>query len=131
MAAASSRARARKIVLVVVGLVFFGAAMVPVVQGILHPPRCTAGAMLNSVLATLGVFLVLAARNPSAYRSLIIFGAWSSFAHAAVMALMAIPVTAQRTDLLAGAALTGVAAVLLMVFAPERASPAPDGAAAR
>jgi hypothetical protein len=79
--------------------------------------------MLNSVLATLGVFLVLAARNPSAYRSLIVFGAWSSFVHAAVMALMAIPVTAQRTDLLIGAALTGVAGVLLMVFAPERANP--------
>jgi hypothetical protein len=125
MAAAGGRARARTIVLVVVGLVFFGAAMDPVVQSILHPPRCTAGAMLNSVLATLGVFLVLAALNPSAHRSLITFGAWSSVAHAAVMALMAIPVTAQRTDLLAGAALTGLAGALLMVFVPERASPAP------
>ena len=125
MAAAASRARARTVVLVLVGLVFFGAALGPVVQSLLHPPRCTAGAMLNSVLATLGVFLVLAARNPSAHRSLIIFGAWSSLAHAAVMALMAIPVTAQRTDLLAGAALTGLAGVLLTVFAVERASPTP------
>ena len=44
--------------------------------------------MMLSVYATLGVFLLLASRNPSAHRSLIAFAAWSSFAHAAVMAVM-------------------------------------------
>jgi len=33
-----------------------------------------------------GIFLLLAARNSSANRSVIGFGAWSSLAHAAVMA---------------------------------------------
>ena len=41
--------------------------------------------MMLSLYVTLGIFLLLAARNPSANRSLIAFTAWSSFAHAAVM----------------------------------------------
>lgn len=45
--------------------------------------------MLASVYATLGVFLLLAVRNPSANRSLIAFTAWSSLAHVAVMAMSA------------------------------------------
>ena len=46
-------------------------------------------AMMLSLYVTLGIFLLLAARNPSANRSLIAFTAWSSFAHAAVMASQA------------------------------------------
>jgi hypothetical protein len=37
---------------------------------------------------TLGVMLLMAVRNPSAHRSVIAFAAWSSFAHASVMATM-------------------------------------------
>jgi hypothetical protein len=44
-------------------------------------------AMMMSLYATLGVFLLLAARNPFEHRSLIAFTAWSSFAHAALMAV--------------------------------------------
>jgi len=47
MAPASSRERARTVVLVLLGLLFFAAAIVPVVQSLVHPPRCTAGRMLN------------------------------------------------------------------------------------
>jgi hypothetical protein len=38
--------------------------------------------MMFSVYVTLGIFLLLAVRNPSASRSLIAFTAWSSLAHA-------------------------------------------------
>jgi hypothetical protein len=41
--------------------------------------------MMFSVYATLGILLLLAARNPSANRSLIAFAAWSSFIHASTM----------------------------------------------
>jgi hypothetical protein len=41
------------------------------------------------VYATLGIFLLLASRNPSANRSLIAFTAWSSLVHAAIMAVQA------------------------------------------
>jgi uncharacterized membrane protein YozB (DUF420 family) len=62
MAAVANRERASKVVLAVLGVVFFATAMIPVVQAVLHAPRCTAAPMLNAVLATLGVFLLLAAR---------------------------------------------------------------------
>ena len=41
--------------------------------------------MILSIYATLGVFLVLAARNPLAHRSLIWFTVWSSIVHGGVM----------------------------------------------
>lgn len=43
--------------------------------------------MILAVYATLGVFLMIAARNPLAHRSLIWFTVWSSIAHGAVMAV--------------------------------------------
>jgi len=42
--------------------------------------------MIVGVYATLGVFLILASRNPSANRSLIMFTIVSSLVHAAIMA---------------------------------------------
>ena len=42
------------------------------------------------VYAVLGVFLIAAARNPSAHRSLILFTVWSSVVHAAIMAAQAV-----------------------------------------
>jgi hypothetical protein len=43
--------------------------------------------MIWAVYMTLGVFLIIAARNPAAHRSLIWFAVWSSAAHGAVMAV--------------------------------------------
>jgi len=91
MAVTSKRERALQVVLVVLGLATAGAA--------------------------LGVFLVLAARNPSAYRSFIAYAIWSSFAHTAVMALMAIQLPTRRGELLADVVVTGLGAVLLFVLA--------------
>lgn len=51
------------------------------------PPGDT---MMLSLYFTLGIFLLLAARNPSAHRSLIAYAGWANSAHAAAMALMAI-----------------------------------------
>jgi|SRR5579871_6651348 hypothetical protein len=65
-----------KVVLVLVGLLFL-AGLYPLLT--MHPDP--AEAMLAVVYATLGFFLVLAARNTSANRSLVAFTAWSSFAH--------------------------------------------------
>jgi hypothetical protein len=45
--------------------------------------------MMLSVYVTLGIFILFAARNPSANRSLIAFAGWSSLAHAATMAVQA------------------------------------------
>jgi len=46
--------------------------------------------MIVGVYATLGVFLILASRNPAANRSLIMFTIVSSLVHAAIMAYQAL-----------------------------------------
>jgi hypothetical protein len=75
------RERALKAVLVVVGLLFV-ALIYPMMLFAKQEPAL---AMMMSLYVTLGIFLLLAARNPSEHRSLIAFTAWSSFVHAAVM----------------------------------------------
>ena len=47
--------------------------------------------MIVGVYATLGVFLLLAARDPQAYRSVIWFTVWSSIVHGAIMAVQSMP----------------------------------------
>jgi len=56
--------------------------------------------MIVGVYATLGVFLILASRNPQANRSLIWFTVWSSLVHAAIMAAQAMNGTMQRGHLM-------------------------------
>ena len=119
------RERALKIVLVVVG-VLFCAALYPLVLMVKQDPAL---AMMMSLYATLGIFLLLASRNPSAHRTLISFAAWSSFAHACVMTVQASLSWIARRELL-GVATFVVIGVALIVLAPgkqsvERKSAAP------
>ena len=113
-----NRDRSLKIILVVLGILQFGGSAYSFVTAWMRLPRSIATPMLESVMMTLGVFLVLAARNPPAYRSVILYGGWANIAHAAVMAVMAIPVATQRAELLIPAALAALGGTLLLVFAP-------------
>jgi len=105
------RERALKIVLVVVG-VLFSAALYPLVLMVKQDPAL---AMMMSLYATLGIFLLLASRNPSAHRSLIAFAAWSSFAHAGLMSVQALLNMIARRELIGSAvfAVLGVSLVAL------------------
>src|SRR5262245_31837053 len=47
--------------------------------------------MIVGIYATLGVFLLIAARDPQAHRSLIWFTVWSSIVHGAIMAVQSMP----------------------------------------
>ena len=105
-----SRERALKVVLVVVGLIFSG-LLYPLTMFVRQEPAL---AMMLSVYVTLGIFLLLAARDPSANRSLIAFTAWSSFAHAALMAVQAF------RNLIARGELWGVAALVIIGGSPDR-----------
>jgi len=113
-----SRARTLKIILVVLGIAQFGTSAFSFVGAMMRLPRSVATPMLESVMMTLGIFLVLAARNPPAHRSLILYGGWANIAHATVMAVMAIPVATQRVELLIPAALAAAGGALLLAFAP-------------
>jgi hypothetical protein len=69
--------------------------------------------MILGVYATLGVFLLVASRNPLAHLSLIRFTVWSSVAHAGIMAMQALANSEHRGHLLGDVpALLVVAAVL-------------------
>jgi hypothetical protein len=76
--------------------------------------------MLASVYATLGIFLLLALRNPSANRSLIAFTAWSSVVHGAVMAVQAFRNVIPRGDLLRAVLPIVLVGVVLIVLAPAK-----------
>jgi hypothetical protein len=108
------RERALKIVLVIVGLMFASN-----VYWVLTLHEETLQMML-SIYATLGIFLLLAARNPSANRSLIAFSAWSSIAHAGVMAVQSRYDMAEHMHLLIGTIMFGVIGVVLIVLAPAK-----------
>ncbi|MEA3064674.1 MAG: hypothetical protein QOJ27_1120, partial [Sphingomonadales bacterium] len=87
--------------------------------------------MIVGVYATLGVFLILAARDPLAHRSLILFTIWSSLVHAAIMAVQAMASPAQHGHLLGDVpALVLVAAVLGALLAAEKAPMTAERAAA-
>lgn len=69
--------------------------------------------MILGVYATLGVFLVRAARDPLGNASLIWFTIWSSFVHGAIMLVQAVIDDTERANLLGDVpALFGVALVL-------------------
>jgi len=124
------RARALKVLLVLVGLLFL-AGVYPVATDLWHAnPSDTGDDMMLSLYVTLGVFLLLAVRNPSAHRSLIAFAAWSSFAHAAVMSALAFQPkqASDRAGFLGGSAVLVVIGLALIVLAPAKHSAEPTAA---
>jgi hypothetical protein len=87
--------------------------------------------MIVGVYATLGIFLILAARDPLAHRSLILFTIWSSLVHAAIMAVQAMGNPAQHGHLMGDVpALVLVAVVLGGLLAADKAPIAVETAAA-
>lgn len=109
------RERVLKIVLVVVGLLFT-AGLYPL---ILMAKREPALAMMMSLYVTLGIFLLIASRNPSAHRSLIAFAAWSSLAHAGIMSAQAFLNMIPRRELIGSAVFVAVG-VTLIALAPAK-----------
>jgi hypothetical protein len=110
------RELALKIVLAVVGLLFIALGY-PMVVFIRQEPALS---MQFSLYVTLGVFLLLAIRNPSASRSVIAFTAWSSFAHAALMGTQAWRNMVARGELIGVAVLVIIGAVLIALAPPKQ-----------
>src|SRR5208283_5110768 len=109
------RELALKIVLAVVGLLFVALGY-PMLVFIRQEPALS---MQFSLYVTLGVFLLLAIRNPSASRSVIAFTAWSSFAHAALMGTQALLNIVPRGELV-GVAFLIVIGIALIALAPAK-----------
>jgi hypothetical protein len=91
----ADRIKYLRIALVVVGLTFtFGIWPLTIVWPSgwsWHPAgRSEYLEMILGIYATLGVFLMLASRDPMAHRSLIWFTVWSSIVHGAIMAVQSV-----------------------------------------
>jgi hypothetical protein len=78
--------------------------------------------MILGVYATLGVFLIIASRNPLQHRSLIWFTVWSSLVHGGIMAVQAMNMPAEHGHLLGDIPALLLVAVVLAVLMPRGAS---------
>ena len=119
----ANRVRYLRVVLVVVSLIFiFGIYTL----GVVWPSGWAWGhghshylMMILGVYATLGVFLLLASKNPAAHTSLIWFTVWSSLVHAVIMAVQALTDGAERGHLIGDVPALLVVAIVLAALMPR------------
>jgi hypothetical protein len=76
--------------------------------------------MIAGIYATLGVFLLLAARDPLQHLSLIWFTVWSSVVHGAIMGVQSLVYPMHRGHLLGDVPALFLIAVVLGVLTPRR-----------
>ena len=121
-----SRVAALRIALVVVGLIFL-VGVFPLTK--LWPSGWSWGAghshylmMILGVYATLGVFLIVASRDPLAHRSLIWFTVWSSAVHALIMAWQAFADPMERGHLIGDVPALLLVAIVLAALMPRGAA---------
>jgi hypothetical protein len=106
------RERALKLTMIAAGLLF-SAGIYPLAMSLWRWRQSDEIVpMFLSLYVTLGVFLLISARNPSRHRTLISFAAWSSLAHVAVMMVQACNNAGGRPELF------GMSAILIAVGAP-------------
>ena len=112
------RQRALRILLVLFGLIFV-AGVYPLITSVRSGWQANKEDSLPmglSLYVMMGIFLLLAARNPSVNRAVIVFTAWLNIAHATVMTVMAVHLPNERQGLLiASAVFAGIGAVLILL----------------
>lgn len=124
---AANRVKFLRIALVVFGLIFL-AAVYPLT--IVWPAgwawhntgQSLYLQMILGIYATLGVFLLIASRDPLAHRSLIWFTVWSSLVHSAIMAGQSIVYPEHHGHLLGDVPALLIVAVVLAFLMPRRAA---------
>lgn len=75
--------------------------------------------MIVGLYATLGVFLIIASRNPEAHRSLIWFTIWSSVVHAAIMGVQSLEDAGEHGHLIGDIPVLLLVALVLAVLMPR------------
>jgi hypothetical protein len=120
----TSRLRYLRVALILVGLIFiFG--VYPLMMAFWpsgwrwQPNQPEYEQMILGVYATLGVFLLIASRNPLQHRSLIWFTVWSSLVHAGIMAVQAVNTPAEHGHLWGDVPALIIVAILLAVLTPR------------
>src|SRR5437763_607491 len=106
---------ALKILLALMGLAFV-AGIYPLVTSLfLRRGGVSEGdQMILGIYFTLGIFILLAVRTPSAHRSLIAFAGWANIAHATVMIAQGIQ-TGDKSQL-PGIIVIGILSIILLLL---------------
>jgi hypothetical protein len=121
---AATRLRSLRVVLVAVGLIFIF-AVYPLMSVVWpsgwrwQPNQPEYEQMILGIYATLGVFLLLASRNPLQHLSLIWFTVWSSLVHAGIMTVQALEAPAEHGHLMGDIPALVMVAILLAIFTPR------------
>jgi hypothetical protein len=123
---AVNRERIRQIILAWVGLLYV-ALLYPLYTDLwhskwlvqMHDGECEP--MFFIFLVTLGFFLLLAARKPVEYRTVIMFAAWQSLTHSAVMIIQTIEAYSHGVHRdFEEVIITAVIGVILLALVPQR-----------
>jgi hypothetical protein len=127
---AADRVRFLRIALIVVGLIFLIGVypltiLWPAGWSWHHDGQSLYLQMILGIYATLGVFLLMAARDPLANRSLIWFTVWSSVVHGGIMAAQSIAYPEHRGHLIGDVPALLIVAVVLGFLTPRTSEKAP------
>ena len=120
----TGRVKYLRVALVVVGLIFLAGVypltiLWPTGWAWHHTGQSVYLQMILGIYATLGVFLLIAARDPLSNRSLIWFTVWSSVVHGGIMAAQAIVYPEHRGHLLGDVPALLIVAIILAVLMPR------------
>jgi hypothetical protein len=90
-----------------------------------HPGQSDYLQMILGIYATLGIFLLVASRNPLAHLSLIWFTVWSSVVHGGIMAVQSLMNSEQMGHLWGDVLALFVVAAVLGLLTPRGAAAKP------
>ena len=121
----ADRVKFLRVALIVFGLIFLAAVypltiVWPAGWAWHHTGQSVYLEMILGVYATLGLFLLIASRDPLANRSLIWFTVWSSVVHGGIMAVQSIVYPEHRGHLLGDVPALLLVAVVLAFLMPRR-----------
>ncbi|AHI28862.1 DUF6632 domain-containing protein [Marinobacter similis] len=118
--------RSLKVALVVVGIIFI-AGIYPMMMWVWpsgwawEPRQPEYEQMIMGMYVTLGIFLVLAAKDPLANASLIWFTVWSSIVHGGIMFVQAIVDETEHANLAGDVPALFLVAIALWYLMPKEA----------
>ncbi len=124
-----ARVRYLRVALILVGLIFIF-AIYPLMMALWpsgwrwSPNQAQYEQMILGVYATLGVFLLIASRNPLRHLSLIWFTVVSSLVHGGIMAVQAFNMPSEHGHLLGDIPALFLVAIVLAVLTPRGAEAA-------
>ncbi len=119
-----TRLRYLRIALIIFGLIFL-LGLYPLMKfwpsgWVWIPGQSEYEQMILGVYATLGVFLLMASRNPMEHRSLIWFTVWSSVVHGGIMFVQAVQDPRDFYHLFGDVPALFIIAIVLAIFMPTK-----------